>query len=758
MVDFILLEFDMSSSSGIWARTLAHIIVACVFANTLLGTGEHASQKPKTMMLIVILPLLIMGLSGVLPFPPIVNPLIAMSLLVIGLLIALRQKIEFGVGILITFLISLYILPLLGNFFVNLPVQNVVTTGLHNFLTPLFILPWFIYVVFIQGYVPTTGGVVFLGIVYLVFIVVSIFFTANGFTFVSGYASQIDDQQMQTFVSGVSTMQNLTTQLFKLETYTNLWNQTQTRFDEGIDRATGRNFEARVEQGAGREVGLRLDSVRIAQNQFEPDQPILLQSRIEAQTLNEPILAHFFCKASAPRFERYGEVFPEQLTVTSFANRGLSCEFHPLRHTLEPSRSYEGILGARFTFTSLAYVNRYFVRDDIYTQLSSSSQRLRPEQAFYQSYGITTPRTTPFQTRGPINLGITVDSEVIPLAPDDRFLMTAYIENGRRWDGKIHRIREVLLSMPRGLQIREDANGLSCTASGLAGNFSRLTVCEDYTAFEDVDCQTYTHIRFLPETGELTDSQRQSVLFSCQVDVASADQLLANAPFSMRSLRMRASYEYEITQSRRFSVTDGDVTIVDESVENQRFCNAHEHPYQQHPVGSYMFNFNNELREQYNEAVRTIFEKPSYESVLNDAACVERNLLLGQATYFWPQTSSGSSIASQYYGHFRVTPRMLSDLINFDYQDYALLADEDPRIILQAQHEQIAKDYASVVADLCDPFSIECLVGKFNCGIGFELGNLNSCFDRSFCQYCHDTLVPQISTIVGQVDYFSSRE
>jgi hypothetical protein len=371
-----------------------------------------------------------------------------------------------------------------------------------------------------------------------------------------------------------------------------------------IDIATGGDYyTGRVEQAEDEPLGVTIENVKTADYEFETDEKIVVYGTIKAHTLDDGIRIKPGCFLGYKRDyeEKYIEgnvnVGPSNdYLVFDMDEQDMDCILPPtaeVKAILEKSKTVT--LTAEFNFETMAYLKTYFMYQDRLRSLQR--QGLDPLNEF----GIKDNNPTAVFTNGPVMLGIGTKKPPYGVAiaglsgsSDNLLRVGVTVDNNYGWKGKIKKINQVIMVVPEELEIVNSAcshvfnkyadstNLDSCVKDYIDYNSRPFIECADKvwqeggdyfdkydkehlaqakinnnvkTCVRKVCTKEYEgYIGYALNTAfsskGLEDIENYKT-FSCKFKVrpGTEQDLLGTAPVSVRYLRAKVRYDYEIEKS-----------------------------------------------------------------------------------------------------------------------------------------------------------------------------------------------------------------
>lgn len=406
-------------------------------------------------------------------------------------------------------------------------------------------------------------------------------------------ASGADTTEQYQGTLNFQTPQTVTASL--METVSKIWSGIVGTTESQLSYATGGYYTSQVEKNQYEPLGVYLDKVRASQPRFYVQEPVTLWSTIKSRTLSDPVVVRFTCyrwNGDKPiSVQKDDTVIPDfPFVVYTLEEKDVECTF---RNKFEPG-SNTATLSATYNFATSAYRKAYFMDADRFRAMGR--ENLDP----LKEYGITDQKPKTIFTNGPVDIDITIQNLVtVSENPDVKPLLGIKLKNRNKitdkdgkavgeWQGKIKTINELVVVLPDTIEIEKK----SC----LPVEFDDFTLDNCYSSCKDVcprackvlsenqkdketdcinkcsadttkqcdeECKSLfkadagdinykgyqlkvDEIKGLQNSKEYLDIDRDKD-FACRINPR--PKVLENVPITTKTIRARARYNYELTQT-----------------------------------------------------------------------------------------------------------------------------------------------------------------------------------------------------------------
>lgn len=790
-VDWFILRFDLSGEL-IYLRVLLYLVPLFLFGVTLLK-GDQSQKLLYTILASIVSTIVIVTFAGITTnlfswFDRFGTALFVFAIIV-GILVALRMlsmvSSKIDTGLVLTFLASVFILPVLGNIVIpTFGIEGLVMLKnfLYTYITPIM-LPFFFHYAMFSGKIQVHPIWKFVFFVFLIVPLIPVFMHNVDVMQTAGLSLGLNAEQensvFATFRESWSGIK-LGAEQLKVTTINQTMSFIKTgknSAETGIKKELGFELDAQVERGAVSQLGITIDPIKAGQTQVYQDREALFTSIIKGNSLDSTVNVYAYCNAKISGSENSG-LENGSLTKSEFEIRGtgalnqdLVCKFNS--RSFKPSTTYDVTIGAKYDFVTSAYVRRYFVKNGLVTNIGASQTF---DNAFYEYFKISDRSQTSLYTKGPVQLALGITNPVIELQsssqPPIEFTFYVEIKNAQNYKGKIDTVRRVLLSIPPGFSIPGTIPELQCSTGNFVGYWEYVTPesCETSTDefLQNIDCSDYRNFIFsVNESSQKVlaslKAPQQDVTFTCQVQAISPQEILAASPYAVKSFRSRVDYKYDVNQFNSFTVKaplDGeDPSYNDPTLLRENSCiNIGEYPVI--PEYSKLFSKNPDVKASYAsayETLRTTLTVEQFAYISGTADCATSTLAKALIFYDWNQVQNNPMVKGSSYGYLRATKTQLLTQIASG-KITGITADQVNAMSLDEFDTYMRANYFDISVKYLDSFkescsnNAACIIGKFKCGSTFTYGDYNSCTSTDLCRVCHTTIIPNVYTLARQIE------
>ncbi|MBI3052138.1 hypothetical protein HYY74_06835 [Candidatus Woesearchaeota archaeon] len=295
----------------------------------------------------------------------------------------------------------------------------------------------------------------------------------------------------------------------------------QKAWDNYINSATQAFYPGKEESGSA--ISLSITELKTADQEYREGQDVLLLATVKAANLDRtrPISASPRCWSDREKTdETEGQAQPEAFEILGSETIVFDCRLKGLKRGTHPIKA-----AAQFRFTTQAELLSYFMKKE--TLKSLGRDGLDP----LRLYDAPDPKPVAVHTPGPVMIGISAPEP--PIGLEDASRMSLGITISNRWSGRIEDIEEVVITLPRGIELYETEG---CTHKFIhAGEDSsgNSLYSLDIAAEREDDSEKFTKI-----------DKYQS--FRCSLLVTDNTLLLAGKPFAIRNFKVNARYVYSV--------------------------------------------------------------------------------------------------------------------------------------------------------------------------------------------------------------------
>jgi len=265
------------------------------------------------------------------------------------------------------------------------------------------------------------------------------------------------------------------------------------------------------------------------------DMPLTVHTKLQGAAIIEPISAIFGCTATNDHIQ--GKIFPtNQMTIQKEQTEEIDCIF-------EPGQLDKGMhkitISADFNFESISYIQTFFMPEQTLTEL-----RKKGEDPLA---GTSQPRAT--TTKGPVNVNIHAPQAPIPAAENKKITLGITLLNTGQ--GKIKKINEAIIYMPKGLELAEE--------TGITQNYEKIT-CEDLLPEEQKTCDPEASEIYKVTQKALSNPQYKNIKtgreFRLYLQEYDKDKLTGKTPIKPASFHTTIRYDYLLEKSTTVHVKE----------------------------------------------------------------------------------------------------------------------------------------------------------------------------------------------------------
>ncbi|MBW2989477.1 EpsG family protein, partial [Candidatus Woesearchaeota archaeon] len=404
-----------------------------------------------------------------------------------------------------------------------------------------FVFPiWFLFVVFYTASQPNykaSGFSKFIMALVIIFYVIAFIEGAYGWANIPAQvkASPEEIQEAKSFFKDAFS---------KLKAFPK---KIVAEYEKGMEEATAGYYQGKVEenQDPRNDLGVHIEGLEAADKTFYQDEKVIVWGDLKARTLDDPILVYMNCSSGTIP----GTITPPELDkkksqtkyeIEKLEQLPFECSFE--EGTLKPGTNKVKVK-AEFSFQTFGYLKTYLMDSDRIRALR------REDIDPLKQYGID-KKPEAVYTNGPVKLGIgTVDPPIGLSAASDSYSYLG-VTVQPQWYGQIKSIKEIIIQIPKGLDISDTAGSTYCN-----GDFEKLTGDE----LEPYDKEDYDVYRLSEK--ELKDIKKPIQNYKswrCPITVSSdkIGDILGNTPVTSYYYRASVDYVYEIEKSISVFVKD----------------------------------------------------------------------------------------------------------------------------------------------------------------------------------------------------------
>jgi len=421
---------------------------------------------------------------------------------------------------------------LLGFYLSNSKIANPDAAAL---LANRFILPvWFYYTLVLTHDQKKSW---FTSLIIFLVICINVFYFAQAFGVIQNRTDVLTkaeiDQGVGFWKTGLVGMKDF---------YNKLTTSIKGSVDRGLTYATGGYYEGVVEQNQKEPLGVFLEEINEQNMEYYEDDVISQWWTLKARTLDkekkiEVALSCFsdFNTDTVQEGKIYPDEFqnsPKNLEVYNLEQRDIECRFKEFQLAVG---SRQISLFADFNFDTMAYLKRYFI--DLETMRTMNKEGID----ILSYYKIVDQEPLSSCTAGPVKLTIGGPSPLTGLTTsyDNKLRIGFNLE--KLWEGKISKINNLTVYLPRGIEFDEDL----CGSEFLSLGVQKLGE-EEVNAYKLTD-----------DAKNLSKRKDQDIItLNCRikVDSGSVDDVLGITPITIKYFRVTADYNFTLEKTKTISV------------------------------------------------------------------------------------------------------------------------------------------------------------------------------------------------------------
>ncbi|MBI4150002.1 hypothetical protein HY488_01210, partial [Candidatus Woesearchaeota archaeon] len=304
-----------------------------------------------------------------------------------------------------------------------------------------------------------------------------------------------------------------------------------------VARAVGEDiYASQVDKNKDEPLGVYLENIQPSSEQYYEDEPVNVWATLKARTLDPDDYVHVTIACSADRGQLSstlacpvvprvtGDTNPDPASsslsfdIFGFEQQDIGCAI-PENTLLHGFRTVA--FDAEFNFPTDAYLKAYFME-------TSRLRAMRRENIDpLDLYGITDRTPTAIHSNGPIAVGMITTQPLLGLDENATFRLGISLNN--RWEGKIKRIRDVVIKIPESMEL------YGCDVS------FKERACEE----DECENGKYQHVYQLNDTRlKQLEDIKTAKSFNCNVRVKSGQlqTALGNVPLITHYFKASADY------------------------------------------------------------------------------------------------------------------------------------------------------------------------------------------------------------------------
>ena len=391
-----------------------------------------------------------------------------------------------------------------------------------------------------------------------------------------------------------------------------------------IDQAAGGDlyYAGKVENAQDEQLGVRIDNVQAADDEFHDSEKIVVYGLLKARTLDDGIKIKAGCYLGEKKddeeitsYEDYmppyqGQVLPtNEYLIFDADEQFIDCILPPGNQLLNQLKNSKKVtLTADFNFETMAYLKTYFMEEERLRGL------LRQDIDPLSEFGIKEKNPISIFTNGPVKLAIGTKKPPFRIKMGEHDAATTEsnvvrvgvtIDNNYGWQGKIKKLNQLIIEVPDSMVLLE---GTCSHYFGFYAKADDTRKCqEDYKLYNSkpfIECAEKSSSSFdkydpgdiltaktNPDVEECvkkvcekefdgyvgyelnTDLHSSSLeniekhkTFSCKFNVEDPVTLLGSAPVTTKYFRARARYDYEVEKHTSIKVQGLDKAVSSSNV------------------------------------------------------------------------------------------------------------------------------------------------------------------------------------------------
>jgi len=319
----------------------------------------------------------------------------------------------------------------------------------------------------------------------------------------------------------------------------------------------------KVEENEFEPLGVYLDGLQTAEQEFFEGEDIVVWGTIRARTLNEPIKITSGCYIKgAKESSENGELLfaksqPEEpFTVETSEEQDFTCVFDNSRKDPLKDTAHKVFAYADFNFETLAYQKIYFMDQDRYRAMT------REGLDVFEEFGITDREPQARFTNGPARIG--VDTPDLVRVTDKNIvnsMLRVQVQNQIGWEGDILHMKELVIFVPKEVEFFPDTCNMqfvdyteeACTATCTDSN--KEDKCKEICSssfYEDEQYYNGYALSPIIIAEELRLSSHPNLDFSDRLRLFTCSfrpifgEILGNTPITTKFFRFKTKYDYRV--------------------------------------------------------------------------------------------------------------------------------------------------------------------------------------------------------------------
>lgn len=316
-------------------------------------------------------------------------------------------------------------------------------------------------------------------------------------------------------------------------------------WQQQIAVATGDYYLGQVEENKAEPLGVTLENVQSANPFFYEGELVTVWATVKARSIDDEVTITPACSAD----EKIPGEIPlgggrKNFTIVSLEEQDIECRIPTLT-----KGTYTIDFDAVFDFKTMSYMKSYFMdRNRLRSMLSEGIDPLT-------EYKITdrTPITT--FTNGPVMIGMDLPTPPIGIDPN-AIPPTFGITVSNRWQGKLLRIKKLVIYIPEGFSIKTGTPGSVQQRGDCSHKFDPYTPTEEEHQEGYVAYALNERDPVMVHLAELQEI-RAFQTFRCRLSIDNPDKILGDTPITTRYFKATVEYDYVTSKSTSVQVKEG---------------------------------------------------------------------------------------------------------------------------------------------------------------------------------------------------------